>query len=337
MSIAPLAQWTRMQQWLTDALRCKVTRIVLSLRYSGQQENLPSLTVDEGDSVASLQAKIEAIIERTTATWEHHPKVAVQLTGFGKDSKRVLPSDGDHFSVNDDTAAEGADGDDTGVGGSEPGNASTLARHHYFRHGVSGRLAEAEANIPQFMVLANLELVDKYAVLCDRTVNRVLNALDAANTRVENMTGQVLEAQLGAKRAEVEADGERAMRGIQNEDRALKRELLSMFGTNLGRAFDLFMAQAAGLPPNDPMLQQQFLMGFVRKNPDRAREIAMSLGLEGGAFALPDDPAKLLPMLKTYCEAHPAQAMELGESLYGTLEDIGRKLDEQKRAAEKKP
>jgi len=326
MSISAPDNFANMRAWLKVVLPGDPpsTKITVYLRQGGRDEVLGHFPVEKGETAESMEGRILHLANDTFENWDPVARAQLRFFAFTDKGARNYGSKTQIIAINDDAMDDGASPS------SLPAESSTtydMARTEFAQRGVPNNLSITTAQIPAFMTYSMLEMQARTAATQERIINGQMLTIDRLAARLEGMTNQVLESQLTAKKAELEADAERRRTSELQQDRTLKRDMLKMFGTNLSKGLDLVFAGMSGLPPDDPAAQQAFLQGFIKRNPERARALAESLGLNVGG--LPADPALLKPYLIEYATKNPDQAMAIGEEIMGALTEV-----QEKRVAE---
>lgn len=318
--IAPLNGWTDLRAWCEAATtKPEVLRLNVAIVVGRKDEYLPSISREKGDEPwkdstgqdagvtgIELSEHIIGMISDCCRLWNPEPRVRVRTWAFGKQNSRPLPCGGDVFVIDDDgVGPQHGDNDDDRF------TTAQLAR----RLGVSSNSEVGTTHLTQFAFMALLEQTSQTCAFAERMVNRMGARMEGMEANLANMQGKLLDAQLGMHAAQHEADAERLTRDIQAKDNAMKRDLINMFGSNLGRAIDVGMAALAGMPPNDPAMRAMFIKGFLKKNPGAIEQI--------GAEVLEEEPQRLMPVLVAWAKKNPDRAEDLGKQLFLALTESG--------------
>lgn len=335
MSIAPEDNWKRLRERIPVLLSEGMVRIGFRLLVGRAETQMPSIMVEEGDTDEAILRKLVELIEEETEDWPPQSHVIVRCFAYAKGGARLGASFRANFAVNDEPGEDGerpaaadlASGMDVYRLSGEVPSAEELAKEG----GVVNAPQMAMSRDFQFVVRALLESLRRFERLCMNTMSRAQSIAENAQVMLREQTEQVLDAQLASKTAQLDADHERAVRAIDQDDREVKREMVKMFSGNLKRAVDLMFMSATGTPPDDPELQKQFLLGFVRNNPTVAADLARSIGLNPTALLgdLTGDPDKLFEMMKKLADENPEQAMSIGTRLF---DHITQKTEEREAA-----
>lgn len=321
--ITPLENWTTLRNWLPSVLgRTPAPKaIAVSLRLGSTEETVDKIDVAQSDETESVITRISDAVTSHTKHFETVRRALVRVRCIGEGGRTIYTSSSDVVAINDTPEDE--------YGGERPGSAlpsatssDELMRTFLAGGGVTTQLPVAAAYMPQFTLLAMLEQNRQMSGRFESQIASSDKTIDRLATALETMQEKYLEAQLGQRQAQLEADAEKKQGAIMLQDKQMKRDLVAMFSANLNKGLDLLFASATGLPPDDPQMQQAFLMGFVKKNPERAREMAKQLGLSGGALDLLADPGSLKPMLMAFAEKEPDKAAEMAAELFGELEAL---------------
>lgn len=332
MSISAPDNFAVLRAWLRTVLPGDppTVKITVYLRIAGRDEVLGHFQITPGETAESMEQRVVHAANETTENWDPVARAQLRTFSFAGNGSRTYTSRTQIIVINDDAMDDQATAG-SGVPVQDGQSPYDLAKSEYLAKGVPTNLAVSTAQMPAFSMLAMLEMGQRTMGMQERLINGLQVTLDRVTGRLEGLTESVMEAQITAKKAELEADAERRQRNELVQDRSLKREMLKMFGTNLSKGLDLVFAGMSGLPPDDPAAQMAFLQGFIKKNPERARALAESLGLNG-ASGLPSDPQLLKPFLIEYATKNPDQAMAIGEEIMSALAEVTEKKAEEEKA-----
>lgn len=337
--IAPLKNWDPTRTWLGKVIALResaegpATRVTMTLNYgrltNKQTEALPAIRLqDEDYDVESLMSRIVEQIEEHCDGWDPMKRVTLRLFCY-RGNAVAMSGKNDHFAV--EPSEDEWDADETDVlDERQPHGDFTYPASQFAKQaGVPNTEQGAVSGNLQFMGWALLELVNQTRQMQERTLGFAEASVEKANQNAadsramaESMHEKWMEAQLGARTAQIEADAEKAARATDEANAQVKRDLIQMFGGNLTKIMQMMMLKATGVPPDSPELMEGFIRGFIAKNPEQAKQLAASLGLNlnGEGF----NPKALLENKDALDKVVRA---ELERDPHGTLETIGGFLD----------